>query len=301
MVMYGSRAALAMARRRAAMRAGYAALQFGYKHRKTIGKAARVVRKTVRRRRRKPMKARTQPNAQASGKQTQDLPDSGLGTFIPYGTLRQERVLDAPPSFDGSFNSRDKAHVYYSGYKLCRIFENITQGDDSAAIEVHYALVQFSKQAYAHFLDAANVDNNGSVTDAELRNQFRQNFFRATNNVQTRAGPFNDYGANSIWRQDMNCLPMNPANGYKIIFHKKRVLFPRNLNNSSRKYYWKFDKFIPVKKRIEFRNRSDGPSLTPFYEIYWCNTLTPAGLPTNNVNQGGRVRTVKTHKLYFRD
>ena len=270
------------------------------------GTAARAIQRAWRkkrksRKRKKPMKARMQPNSKAAGKQHMSNVAAGPGEFFGYGRLRATRVLDAPAGGGQVFNARDKAHVYYKGYRLCRTFENITQNADSAAIEVHYALIQWSKGAFAQFIDAANVDQNITVTDEEIRNQLRKNFFRRTDGVTTRAADFDDYGQNSIWRHDLNCLPMNPANGFNIIFHKKRVLFPRSLNNSSRRYYWKMEKYIPVKKRIQFRTPTDSSSLTPFYEIYWCNTVTPAGLPTADPGASARIRTFNTHTLYFKD
>lgn len=234
-------------------------------------------------------------------KAAQQVPTTGIGDFINLGQLYFKLLNEPAPSSDGrDFNVRDNANVFYKGYKMCRLFQttNLT-----SPIELHYALVQWEPQVYFRLQQQAG----------DLTLNIREEFFRAFDNVGDRHQNFTQYpttGA-ALWNMRLNCSAMNPNRGYRIIWHKKRVLYPRyplvdasganQAVDGGRRWYWKIDRYLKVNKNFTFRTREETVSNTPFMEMWWANTLVGQDMPASDPGSFEVGRTYNSHTLYFRE
>ena len=239
-------------------------------------------------------------NSSSSSKACQVSPSS-TGNSVNLGVLEWELMPEPQANADArNFNVRDNANCFYKGYRICRLFECETQ---TSPIEVHYAVIQFGPQVYERFTE----DTSGFATE------FKQKFFRDYSDQSDRAVDFNDYPATgaTLWDMRKNCAAMNPNRGYRIIFHKKRILHPRiAIDNRTgadvpvdggRRYFWKIDKWLKIGKRHTFENRSTTRSNTPFMEVFWTNTVFGQDMPSSNPGSVEAARTYRYHTLYFGD
>lgn len=249
--------------------------------------------------RKKPMRKRMQPSSKSNSKAHQDTPViGGENQNFPMGSLQLQRMPEPPPPNDpAAFNARERANVFYKGYKICRYFEN-TFNTSEHVYEVHHALVQWNNQRLNELLDRAAAEST-IENQVTLEDLVQERFFRDLSDQQTRATNFGQYVSGDSWRMKMNCLPMNPDRGYRIIWHKKKTLFPRNVSQSSRRYYWKIDKYIKVNKMMTFKDRDAVFSNTPMFEVYWYNQVTPTFFPAEP-QQVNAIRTIVMNKLYFK-
>lgn len=236
-----------------------------------------------------------------SGKAMQDLTWTGDPFVGAYGQLYVSLMPNpAAPSDASSFNVREQANVFYKGYKLCRYFEN---NFVTAPIVVSYAIIQWEDQVYDRIL------GNGGTT---IENAVKTNFFRDRSGFADRQAAFFDYNqtGSTPWLMAKNCLSINPNRGFRIITHKKKVLYPRyprvdvsetgaSVFDGGRPWYWKIDRYLKVNKNLQFATRQIAHPNTPFMEIFWCNTLSPRDHPVLGAGNLNGLVTYKTHQLYF--
>ena len=304
LVPYGSRAAVAIYRRKrayAAVRAAVKAGSYAYRHRKRIRRTVATAKRVFKKK--KPLRKRMQPSVKSTGKQTQP-PKQPQYTNINLRIMGGAFMPNAPPPLDADdFNARDQAHVKYSGYKVCRIFENL--GNQFADIwEINYAMLQFNPG----FLDTLPTSpGTGLLPEQTVIDSIKEAFFRDSVNATTRVADFVDAPTSNatIWDATYNCNSMNPNKNYRIIFRKKFTLYPRQTVNgdieNARSNFRKFEFYMPVKKTMVFRNRRSTLPTTPFFEIWWSNTRSPSDWPSTNPGANTDARTLSHHFLYFRD
>jgi hypothetical protein len=175
------------------------------------------------------------------------------------------------PDLGSDNNSRVSPYIYLKGFNI----ETFFYCNNVDAI-VHMAIIQ-------------DRDNNNSDLDR------RQNFFRDTTSLTTRAHPFNDFQVGSPYDSRMTWNPIN-SDHYNVITHKKFVMQPKA--NTSLNRYWKWTKkYYPIKRRVAFDNLVDTTNWRPFYICFWWQPVNIDDYQTNAA-QGGVQYRYKTDVVY---
>lgn len=224
------------------------------------------------------------PSAPKRAKTFHDPADTGVAS-LNMRTLYQFALPNPNTSTSNEYNARDSASVYYSGYKICRYFENIGNGIGEK-YEVHYAIAQLR-----------NLDDLGS--------SWREAFFRDNSSSTTRTSDFINASTTStvLWDAKYNCLPLNTEHPeLKIIKHKKKVLMPK-LTDQINKNTWKVEFWLPIKRNMVFNSRGNVYPTHPFVEMYWYQSTTPLDWAAANPGPGNvqNIQTWNVNRLYFRD
>lgn len=265
--------------------------------------ARNIIRKTFRRYKAK-MSRRSMPKFQrqapARGKQTTNSGD-GAGTLLAYRKLYAFYMPNpAAPVQPKDFNVRERAHVYYSGYKICRTFENI----GTTKLDVFtctYMIIQMAPRALF------NIADTDAPTTAQVQDFLRKDFFRDTSlNTSSMASEFVDAptSGNVIWQMKYNCNPINPNKQFSIVYKKKFMLYPGNSAENDyelqRASYKKIEFYLPIKRRVQFRDKDAGAPVQPFLEVFWYHGRTSNNHPANNQGAVTDLETHAQHTLYYR-
>lgn len=291
---YGARAATRAMRFYPNAR-GYAmaarAIQYGWRNRKRIKRAAKAVYRMGKRRRTAKWGRRTMPNAKARAQAKQDIIPVATQEQFPMGSLQ---IKSLPwPTFGDGLRQRERNMIRFKGVKICRYFEyfrDLGGADDIGPIELHWALVQFKDPVLL-------------TTDLQNLNDF----FRSHESDTTRSQNFPTYGSSSGWDMTMNCQPINPEK-YRIITHRRYLLEPRNnttgvsgiYGKNRTPHFVKIEKYFKFNKVMNFRNQSDGVPDNNIVEVYWYNTATLAGFPADPVAKN-YITSNKANTLYYGD
>jgi hypothetical protein len=227
---------------------------------------------------------RMAPTAPSVGKSVQDL-TSTLETNVTIETLYKDTLIaPSQPTSSNEYNVRDKAIVYYSGFKICRVFELIAT---QLWVEVHYAIIQWRKDSY-----------QTDTTDMKV------GFFRDTSAVtsgESRTSDFDDVIGARTYNHKYACLPMNPNKKYRIITHKRFLLCPRQATAGGMRHCKKIQMWVPVKKRMNFATRDAIQPDTPFDEVWWYTTRTQTDWNAiNNPQDFDQLKTWNTNRVYFK-
>lgn len=265
-------------------RAGYAA-RIGYYGAKW---AAPRIQRWYRRRRRSKVGRRTLPSAKISSKAHAGGVPGGANQEFALGAL-QYAALPYPPQGTGSTNEvnvRKNNSLFFKGIRICRTFEipgTSAQIDTSTAVEVHWCLFQQM---------AGSVSNVG-----EFESNLRVNFWRDHTATTSRGRNFVDYGPTDPWSAEYNCLKPMQGNDFKVLTHRRRVIYKSN-SSHSKPQYWKIDKYFKINKTIQFLGTSGLPQL-PIYEVFWCNTISSNRFPADPTQNA--CQTWQQHTMYFKD
>lgn len=272
-------------------------IQGAYRNRRYIGYATKRIAGLVKTRgyRRKGTKwgKRMEKTSKVHVEARQDGHATG-NALLPLGGLSFQ-LIDTPlPSTSiasAAFSSRlwtDKLLI--RGIRFCRQFEFLRPSEAVAAcppIQMHWAVVQ---------LKDADMDPGTYGTE------FRKAFFRSNNDYDDRFTPFVDTGG---WSSYKNCCSMNPDAEFNILTHQKKTMiqngeFPRPPSGSNvepYQYIWQIDKYITIKKSVDFRKTNSSVATHPLVELFWYETLTPTNYPAALSNV---VATWKCHTMYFK-
>lgn len=202
---------------------------------------------------------------------------------------------------------RNGNHVLYHGFKINRIFSLDRSGvQPSGPILVNYAIIQFQRNAY----------ENVTATLPSAQNILKDFFRTHDDDEGTKdSKDFPGYGASSPWNHEINVLPMNPDNPYKIITHRKFVLTGKGganeVNNATQagaKMMWNMPFIKSINnyyKLMKIQSFTDVDSVnpeTPFAEIWWYNSLTEDAKPADTtVSSSFYLNTFCKNQLYFSD
>lgn len=300
LVPYGARGAVAIYNNRKRARYAYSAARTVYRHRNKIRKVYRTGRsaaRSIQRVWRKSRRARMAKGVKSTGKSTQGVLQQ-TATPVVLKQLFTSQMPDAPPAITAAdFNVRERATVKYSGYKICRMFEN-RGGGIGDIYAVNYVMIQWKNNALYD-------SDGGLLTLSEIRDSIRRDFFRDTETVEVRTKNFtNSASSAQLWDPVYNCAPMNPNKQYNIIFRKKFTLYPRQATNNNvqdaHRNFKKFEFYMPIKKMVQFKSRTAAENQTPFMEIFWYNTRSPGDWPASGQNAVTDVQTFAHHTLYYR-
>lgn len=173
---------------------------------------------------------------------------------------------------------RNQNHINLHGFKIHRQFEYELEDDLSPGpLVVNWALIQ------------ARTD----VDTTELAQALTNNTFREHSSLKNETYSFEQYGVSSGWKAEMNYLPMNPDNKFKILTHKRMIMHPRSGNNYTQRAKtkeawtapnrWEIKRYYKVGKVVSFANDDDLTPQKGIYEVFWYNTENADRFPANPV------------------
>lgn len=265
----------------------------GYLGRKKAMRARRSPKK------RKTTTARFAPNRPSTSSSYSIGTDTGLGSECQLGVLQME-ALPVPEFSNNSISARDSMLLKVKGYKICRDL-HFTTGYDSTLkigpVEVNWALIQW----------------HCPISDASARALMPEKFFRTSEFVDKKAVQFGQIGstidaypvAGDPWEQKLNCLPMNPDNGYSIITRRKKIIYPQPVDGPSFRHdgspscTFKIEYYQKINKIMETEDCDSLRWKSPIYEVFWTNCINQDLHPSNTATESSRIRSNKTHTCYF--
>lgn len=217
---------------------------------------------------------------------------TGGGSFF-MGSLQIQSLPWPQWSGADGLTQRTRNTILFKGVKICRYFEYLHvagSANDIGPIEVHWALVQFK-------------DPKLLTTDLSILNDT----FRSYESDTTKSQNFPTYNSTSNWDMMLNCAPLNPEK-WRILTHQKFVLEAKSTGNDGRQkvtptrgqHYRKLEGYKKFNKYMMFRDTSNGAPDNDIVELYWYNTISPVGFPTNPV-ANSYIGTRKAHIMYFSD
>jgi len=272
------------------------AYDYGRRYAPEVARAAttigRMYRRYKRKRGRYGIGARTVPGARTRTKAYNPSPTTSA-TSLQLGKLLTNTLPYPLPSDTNVPNRRQEMAVLIKGWKLCRdIYYTAPRGQtgDIGPIEVHYCLFQ---------LKCPNP-TPGSYTGIESE------FFRDNSGGVNFSKDFDGYTDSSPWSMHFNCCPVNPNNDFKILMHKKKILYQRppaevgDAAPDNARNYWRIRKYMKVNRNTVFENDTSSEPKQPIFEALWVNTCNPSDFPSNPATWFG-VSTVKHHVVYFDD
>lgn len=198
------------------------------------------------------------------------IPDQTNYNTLPFKLLDFNRV-DMPSE---NFNNRLTNRIYVKGIKVCFEIINTT----NIPTEFHWAIIQ------------------GKETESEQ--DVRTDFFRADNGTGGDTLTFSNGGAYDI---RYKCNPLNPANK-RIITHRKVLIGGITASGDSvheRKYFFKHDKYYPIKRTVHFDNNNDIINEKPWNLVFWCMPMDGAQ-HVQNTEVPILKYQIKTH-VYFKN
>lgn len=260
-------------------------MSYTWRNRKDIARKIRKARHTWRKRFGRAKKTfAPMPSAPKRSKTYHDQTDAGVMS-LNMRTLYQNALPNPRTSSGNLYNARDSASVYYSGYRICRFFENIGSGIGDK-YEIHYAIAQLR-----------NLDDIGA--------SWREKLFRDNYGTTSRSSDFVNASTTStvLWDSKYNCLPLNTEHPeLKIIKHFKKVVLPKN-SETIGKNMWKLEFWLPIKRNMVFPERDNVYPTHPFVELYWYQTISGLDWAAKNPGPGlvEHIQTWDASRLYFRD
>lgn len=203
----------------------------------------------------------------------------------PYNTL----------NFGEAFQTKKRAanHLNLHGFKIHRTFEyELTEELSPGPLVVNWAIIQ------------ARVD----VDPTELASALTNNTFREHSSLVNETYSMEQYGSASTWKEEMNYLPLNPDNKFKILTHRRMVLIPRSDGNYTQRlkkgaawtapHRWEIKRYYKVGKTFSFEDTAAEAPQKNIYEIFWYNTQTGDRFPANPI-QTSYLDTKRRNVTYW--
>lgn len=191
--------------------------------------------------------------------------------------------------------NRTGRFLYFSGIRICESFVNRSPSN-LAHYEIHYCMWQpksdvvsindfIAENKNEHFRDTRNDDVTGN-----------------TKNVSA----FFDYDpAQPTFDMKYSCMPMSPDK-VNIIFHWRKRIGPSSIQGHFESDVWKLEKWVPIKKKIEFNDSEASIPRRPFViqcwatchnKYYWDSVVNAAGVDKTNVVQRSYKHQIYTHNV----
>lgn len=185
---------------------------------------------------------------------------------------------------------RESNHLMVSGFKIHRSFNyEVESPSDVGPIVVNWCLIQ----------GRMDVDGN------ELAAAIVTNTFREHSSIENETLDHDNYGASSDWSGNMNWLPLNPDNKFKVLVHKREKLYPRSatlgrVGNFKPPHIWEIRKWYKLGKIFSFENSAKFVPQKNIYELFWYNTETDDKFPANPVGSN-YLTTYRNNVTYYSD
>lgn len=285
LVPYGAAGAVQLYRKRKRVKVAMAVAKYGWKNRKGIARGIRASYKTYRKVTRKPRRSKFQPQEQSGKARAYQQATIGNNFGCNQRKLYLQDFINpyTQSGTDGvTYGTRFNQSVVYSGYKVCRTFENGLQTVNDKYM-VHYAIIQWG---------AASTTSTAAL---------KTNFFRDNQNITKTTSDFADAVTvgSELFDLKYNCCPMNPKNGYKIITHRKRILLPKTLDTIGRNI-WKIEFYLPIKKRMGFEQSGVDQPTQRFSEVWWYQPVVESDWDVVTPGLKEAIDTNHSHVLYFK-
>lgn len=238
--------------------------------------------------------ARRATNATGSSIQRQT---NMLDVDLPLRTL-QTTTLTFPKrdNLENDKYNRTGRFLYFSGVRICESFVNNSRFVD-AHFEIHYAIWQ----------PKADIDDLNTFLAENKLSHFRDTRDNASGDTRNTS-PFVDLAedtTNGQFDMKYSCMPMSPDK-INIIFHWRKRIGPSTLQALFETNTWKLEKWIPIKKKIEFNSALDQTPRRPFVvqtwvtchnKKYWENIISSNAVEKNSVVTRSFKHQVYTHNV----
>lgn len=206
-----------------------------------------------RRRSRRGYASRAAPSSWSTGcVDTVNYPDDQT-TLVSLAkrTLSVQWMHNLPKS--GGMRDRIGNSIYLKGFKLCFYIHN---NQNIGPIIFHWAILQRKNKCI-------------STLD-----EWKESFFRNHSSETEKASDFVDDVTASGWNMEYICFPINPDR-YNVITHRKVFLYNENTYNfgANAKNIKLLDKYIPIKRRMNFEQVSGAYPEKAFSLAYWWMPL----------------------------
>lgn len=209
-----------------------------------------------------------------------------------------------PPSSIVNQRCRQTNHVNYHGIKLNRTFA-LPYGENlpTSSLCVNWALIQFVR---------------GAFDDVTTTQNIYAAFFRHTpaNSTINDDESFDAYASGTTtWNGEMNILPMNPDNQYRIITHRRFILSDKggtdrigNNGAGPQRQQWQqcwmknINYYYKLYKAQSFTGTANSRPENPICEIWWYNSVVEDGKPADvTITSNYYLNTFNKHTTYFSD
>lgn len=261
---------------RSRLQAGISLGRFAYRNRASIFKAARAVRRRWKRgiKRRRTYASRSYASKKRSRAESIVIPSTSGYISLPVKALFSD-LVKLPDGTTGMAGHRLGPQVYVKGIKMCFDLFNV----NSYPIEVHMAIIQMGTD---------------DVTDGPIRDSF----FRDDTENGLKSLNFEDIGTDAAYDIRYKCNSLNPDNK-KIITHQKRVLGAQVTGKTLQEsqYYWKFDKYFPIKRCANLEGANDTIPEKPFWYLFWAMPMDGANMPPDGSQNSFKFQA--RYKVYF--
>lgn len=263
-------------------RAGVYVARTLFRHRRSIGRAARVVQRAYRRRRvRMQSDAVRGPSNQAWYLATGAVAEAGRGTSI----LLERKTLSTfliqiakPPGAVEILGQPSRNEIKLRGLKICMTLENMSFLAADSMV-VHIAIVQPKgfDQVLVPLDQTSFFSRPGGGTPG-----------------QDRTENFDNFASSPAVNWDYNCNGINKQK-YNIITHTKRRLISKGSVYPQGQNIWQYDKYYNMRgKRIQWDSISANYQTRPLCLLVWHERLTSDD-PSSNSNLRFHLNT----KSYF--
>jgi len=238
--------------------------------------------------------SRLQPDRPNTVPATSLPPDTGAGATLQEGVLYNDQLV-APTFNSNNVGDTDTMTMHVKGYKICRHFymanRSLATTTDVGPAEIHWALIQWKCP-----ISSASVDSLLPLK-----------FFRANYYNDKKAEVFGKIGSPSDayatpgdpWEMKLNCLAMNPNNGYNILQHRKKTLFPNINGDFKRQDMWKIEYYQKIDRIMELEEKGNARFKYPIHEVWWYNAPSATYHSANTVNTNNIVKTNVHNTCYF--
>lgn len=230
--------------------------------------------------------------------------------LIPTPTATDQTTTGTTLGFANQ-RRRMTNHVRYHGIKIDRIFGlPYNEKQPRGPMMVHWCIIQFRRNAYEQITTALPSELN-------LQKDFFRNHDDSDEGNQKDSTDFPAYFSATSWNHEMNVLPMNPDNNYRIITHRKFLLYPKDIPSGSgytnmgpcnQKMRWNACNMKALKlyykygKVLTFGGVKDDEPENPIAELWWYNSLFEDDKPADvGVSPSFYLNTFCKNATYFSD
>lgn len=260
-----------------------------YRNRRGIKRGARVIGRAVNRYRSKKRRTATfkpNPSVRISSKSN---------AIFSTGTVGYRELTCQMVNFKRSgigIGERVKTTPYCQGIKLNELFSyNGNDNNRGKDVIIHYMFCQMKNEKAS----------GGGYTNSEIADDLNNEFFRDASSNTSKDSNFVDFTGTEGWDFKYNVNSVNPSQ-IRILYSKKMVMSALSLDQiaGTRRHIMRINKWIPIKRRIEFTGPSSTIPERPFFSMVWLQSVEsrhhPVTAEPNFLNR--EVRNVTYIKDY---
>lgn len=207
-----------------------------------------------------------------------------LGNAFAYRQFNSENLTLFPDNVISRDGRRMKNFVNLTGIKYCFHFRSTVGYPSHKPVHIHFAIVQIKNEG-----DRVNPSN------------LKTDFFSDRTQLNLRTSDFVDAINGDPFDLKYECAAMN-RDKMHILTHTKKTLWPLQTNVTemgNTGVATKFEKYMHLKKRLDFNQMDDVIPEHPIYAIWWVTAKTAAEVPTASQAQNN-YQFNSWIKLYYK-